>query len=664
MSFAWDPSWDDSDELDAGRPWTTAYDDSDADSTTGVIDTEEDIGDAILANELACQRRAWYEIQNDHDLQQFIVKRGIEVPTSGVKTLREDMIGTIMAQLMERAARDATLRKKEDFKRRAWYGKQSDDVLSKFISKRRIELPFNSSTISKGEYIDALMARDKEMRFTFEDLPPELRNRIYSYVLIDQGQQAADVDEKPRISCYPNILAVSKNITKEAWNVLYSNAYVTLDLKFYRAGSMDEFKIDCIDPPTRSASSTKGTQPRRRSRARRASATRILQQPLSINQIQVQMQGQIWQTNPLNNQVQATPMGQFTYGNHIQHAPINPSAFDPPTQHSSDTSVRRDVSILHNEIICKVGHVNIRITIAQRAVLESEERTTEIRQIVTELKDYMAKHAGREQTVSVTFDLKWDKHAFGGQTSDVYKKDPANKQHIFNDAIKILEPLSQVGEMKDYGHLAACQKMEVIFIVPGDIGREIAEKLEGKKQEVEKKTEEKKLSPTTLGCLVLTPAQLLQNEIDSRVTESIFKRHWREDTWSNEDEDHAYTLSPKKKLRDDNLWDADAGKDDDSAHFDTDDNEDMQDDDGEELFSPEDLEDEDYDLNDLIVDATPGAEPSAFHPDVANREVQEWLNNGGFRSELNNLREARVLALDKKKEPGSGQQGQSLFGNN
>lgn len=654
-TFAWDPTWDGSDdELDT-RPRTTTIQPS-----TGGPSPEGEICDAIRANEAACERRAWYEDQSDRDLQQFKVDREIQVPVSSNKKLREDIIDAIMAQYVDLAIRDAARGREEEHKRRAWYSEQPDSDLWQFVIQRSTEMPLNSSQAFREDMIDALVAQDKKKHFPFMKLPSELRNHIYWYLLVDQFQHNTDVVEKPRITCYPNILATCSYIRKEAWNVLYANAYVTLDIKFYF--STAHFKIDCIQPQARSASPTRATQ-RVRTQAPQAHLPPQWQQ-LATN-------GQLPPTGqPISNGHLQVSFGnptpqlsishvQHTAGNYIQHttttvmpqAHVGPPPVDPPVQSISETEACRAASILHNEVISKVGHVNISIVIANRAVLESEERTTEVRQIITELRDYIAKHAGRQQSVCVTFDLNWKN--IGGASCEAYKKNPANKQHIFHDAFKMLEPLSQIGAAKDYGHLAGCQKMEVIFMVAEDISKEVVEKLEGRKQEAEKRSEEKKLGPATLECLVLTKAQLLQIEIDSRVTESIFKKHWREDAWSDgpkdqDHKDHSYTLSPKKEARDDDLWDADLGKDDDSAHFDSDDDEVMQDDGDEELFDPEDLEDEDYNLDDLIVDATPAAEPIAFHPELEeNREIKEWLKNGGFRSELNNLREARVLALDK-----------------
>lgn len=630
-TFEWDHYSDGSDDDLDTRPQTTTT----QAPTGGKKDTclEGEIYDARRANETACERRTWYEDQSDRDLQQFKVNRGIKMTFSSDKTLREDIIDAIMAQYVDLAVRDAARGREEDSKRRAWYSEQSDNDLWSFITQRNTQLPLNSSHAFREDMIDALMAQDKQTHFPFMKLPSELRNHVYRYLLVDKAQHTTDVIEKPRISCHPNILAACSYIKKEAWNVLYANAYVTLDLKFYYTSVY--FKIDCIKAPARSTSSIRSASP-------------------TSTTLRAHTQAYV----PAHWQQHLAPIGQHTIASLMQQAPVGPPTVNPPVQSSSDTNVYRAASILHNAILSKVGHVNISIVIANRAVLESEERTTEVRQIVSELKDYMAKHAGREQTVCVTFDLDWKNN--GGGNSEAYKNNPANKGHIFHDAFKMLEPLSEIGEAKDYGHLAGCQKMEVIFMVSEDISKEVVEKLEGKRQEVEKRSEEKKLGPTTLGCLVLTKAQLLQNEIDSRVTESIFKKNWREEKWSYEtnDEDrkdHAYTLSPKKKARDDDLWDTDLGKDDESVHFDSDDD--------EELFDREDLEDDDYDLDELIVDATPAAEPIAFHPELEeNREIKEWLKNGGFRSELNNLREARVLALDKKNGPE--QQEHSLFGNN
>ncbi|TID14191.1 hypothetical protein E2P81_ATG09070 [Venturia nashicola] len=645
-TFACDPFWDGpDDELDE-QPRITRTE------APMWPSPDDEFCDAIRANEAACERRTWYEDQSDHDIQQFRINRGIEVTLSGDKTLREDTIDAIMTQYMDLAVRDVARGRGEDSKRRAWYSEQSDSDLWQFIKQRNTNLPLDSSQASREDMIEALMAQDKNMQFPFMKLPSELRNHIYWYLLVDQAQHATDIVEKPRISCYPNILAACSYIRKEAWNVLYANAYVTLDLEFYYDG--DHFKIDCSDSSARSTSPTQ----RERTRAPRAHVPPHWQQQLAHNgQLHV-LPNNLAQL--FNNHFQQT--GTIL----MQQALVGPPPIDQPVQASSDTAILRAASRLHNEVISKVGHVNINIVIANRAVLESGERTTEVRQIVTELKDFMAKHAGREQTVCVTFDLDWKYN--GGESSEAYKKNPANKQHILHDAFKILEPFSQIEETKDYGHLAGCQQTEVIFMVSEDISKEVVEKLEGRKQEVAKKSEEKKLGPTTLGCLVLTKAQVLQNEIDSRVTESIFKKYWREDLFSHEPnsedrKDHTYTLSPKKQAREVDLWDTELGKDDDSVHFDSDDDEEMQDDDDEELFDPEDLEDDDYDLDDLIVDATPAAEPIAFHPELEeNREIKEWLKNGGFRSELNNLREARVLALDTKK--GSEQQSHSVFGNN
>lgn len=499
---------------------------------------------------------------------------------------------------------------------RAWYNLQHHSDLKQFIIQRKTKIMLSGDPMltshlhkilkwmSRDDLVDALIAQDKAMQIPFFRLPAELRNKVYTILLVDPCQHT-DIIDKPRINCYPSILGVCKKINKEAWNVLYANAFTTLNLTFSSTSADDRFDIDCI--------------------------------------------------RPIDSPFHGNPFSSFAE-----------EAFGSSTTSAFRTRRRRPssypITSLYNPIIKKVGNVNIRITIATRSAWEQVDH---IQQVVSDLKDYMAANNGQKQHIRILFDLMWEGDVLT-PSSEAYKRNPHNKKHIITVATQIMTPFTEFGNAKKYAHLLACQNTEVEFMVADDIPVESVEALDGMRKNSNEELEKEILKTDYL---YETAEQMSQREIIGQVTEKIIKKHWREDQWgagSDDEDDKAYMLSPKKKVcNDTNLWDDDEmGKDDDSVHFDSDEEEEMEDDDGNELpFDLDDVEDEDFVLDDLIQETAP-AKTIEFHPDIMeDREIKEWIKNGGFDSEENKLRDARVAYYDPPKKGKEDNKTKELFGN-
>lgn len=76
----------------------------------------------------------------------------------------------------------------------------------------------------KSDYLAALTAADSIPSFPFMDLSPELRNRVYQEVLI--------LDDS--FTCFPQILATSKQINFEASTILYGDNLI--DVRMFSDG--------------------------------------------------------------------------------------------------------------------------------------------------------------------------------------------------------------------------------------------------------------------------------------------------------------------------------------------------------------------------------------------------------------------------------------------
>jgi hypothetical protein len=480
----------------------------------------------------------------------------------------KEKIAAVTARQDEIAKRDSEERGMRPG--RKWYDRQEYTDLMKFAIRRNmfvagVLLTRSQDGPSQEELVDALTAEDKARKFNFMELPAELRNKVYSHLLIDPCQQNVETIEKPRIGCHPTILAVCKEINKEAKNVLYANNYISLHLTFNRPlsrvgssdVSKDVFSIDCI---------------------------------------------------------------------------------------SNRDSRNFASAVLHNSIITKVRNVNIHIILAYREALE--DRAKEIKQIMSELKDYMAANTGREQKLRITFDLIWAAHSWG-EDSGTYKLNDDNKRFIIHEAIEIMKPFTEFVKAKQFAHLLACEKTEVEFFVTHDIDKEVVNALNDMQQCNEAEMETR----VRMQDVFYQSAEAkVEYYATGEVTEKLIKKYRSEAHWAfdRDDEDHAYQLSPEKKsVATKFLDDDEMGKDDDSVAFESDDDEEMGEDDDIDAADFNDSEDEEYDLQDLIKESKPDT-TIKFHPLVMeDREIKEWAKNGGFRSELNRLRDARIARFAK-----------------
>lgn len=84
--------------------------------------------------------------------------------------------------------------------------------LRKFTLERGLASP---SLPFKAEYIKILVKADRDATFRFMDLPAEMRNEIYEYLLILPG------GEPVRNNCHTSILRTCKEIYGEARSILY-----------------------------------------------------------------------------------------------------------------------------------------------------------------------------------------------------------------------------------------------------------------------------------------------------------------------------------------------------------------------------------------------------------------------------------------------------------
>lgn len=79
----------------------------------------------------------------------------------------------------------------------------------------------------KAYYVNALRGLDRHAQFRFLDLAPELRNLVYQELLT-----WADVKTNGEGSCWPQILATSSQVYREAKDIIYADnaAHVALDV--------------------------------------------------------------------------------------------------------------------------------------------------------------------------------------------------------------------------------------------------------------------------------------------------------------------------------------------------------------------------------------------------------------------------------------------------
>ncbi|KAK0836102.1 hypothetical protein LTR73_000603 [Friedmanniomyces endolithicus] len=112
------------------------------------------------------------------------------------------------------------------------YSRCSTDELKTFAIARNIQVSpphaFRHRRPSRADHINALKQADKDFRFRFLDLAPELRNRIYRELLLFHDSY----------SCRPRILATCKTIHSEAGAILYRDNLIEIKL---RRGATDGY---------------------------------------------------------------------------------------------------------------------------------------------------------------------------------------------------------------------------------------------------------------------------------------------------------------------------------------------------------------------------------------------------------------------------------------
>lgn len=85
--------------------------------------------------------------------------------------------------------------------------------LKQFIQQRELKDPFPAGITLKYYYLKVLLPADSNLVFRFLDLPAELRNQVYAYLLVPTDWY----------SCYPQILRTCKTIYREANEILYAD---------------------------------------------------------------------------------------------------------------------------------------------------------------------------------------------------------------------------------------------------------------------------------------------------------------------------------------------------------------------------------------------------------------------------------------------------------
>ncbi|TKA27018.1 hypothetical protein B0A50_05209 [Salinomyces thailandicus] len=100
-----------------------------------------------------------------------------------------------------------------------------------------------AAAVSKSYYINLLKYLDKRSTFQFMELPAEMRNRVYRELLVWPSDEGCGGGR-----CWPQILAVSKQINHEARDIIYEensapiNVSITID---YNEDRRTTTTIDC-----------------------------------------------------------------------------------------------------------------------------------------------------------------------------------------------------------------------------------------------------------------------------------------------------------------------------------------------------------------------------------------------------------------------------------
>lgn len=96
----------------------------------------------------------------------------------------------------------------------------------KFVLARRVK----ALGTQRYELIWTLRIADFDSTFRFLDLPPELRNQVYKELLQIQPSSG-----NRKRSCFPQILATSRQIHEEVYNILYKDNEVSWKLHWTTA---------------------------------------------------------------------------------------------------------------------------------------------------------------------------------------------------------------------------------------------------------------------------------------------------------------------------------------------------------------------------------------------------------------------------------------------
>lgn len=118
-------------------------------------------------------------------------------------------------------------------------------VLKSFVRQRGLKDPFPSGITLSYCYIRLLEKADKDYRFRFLDLPPEMRLIVYRELLLfDRAQEEDDDDvsddymfeDDIRKNCYTSILQACREVNKEASSVLYDENVIECNFSYFRDG--------------------------------------------------------------------------------------------------------------------------------------------------------------------------------------------------------------------------------------------------------------------------------------------------------------------------------------------------------------------------------------------------------------------------------------------
>ncbi|RMY72658.1 hypothetical protein D0863_04369 [Hortaea werneckii] len=108
------------------------------------------------------------------------------------------------------------------------YHNCSNDELRRLIQARKIEASPLGLKLPKGELVDILQSEDQRPKFhRFQELPPELRNRIYEYHFASFHQQICAPSQPP-------ITKVSSLLRRETLQLFYHSCVFEIHMRLRR----------------------------------------------------------------------------------------------------------------------------------------------------------------------------------------------------------------------------------------------------------------------------------------------------------------------------------------------------------------------------------------------------------------------------------------------